>query len=86
MLWSEVKKWAKTQGYEVTKQKDDSINGHSYYWTKIDDPQTTGVSLSVSKLARDLYNLITDNKWIEHQAEYKLNMEISKFEISDYGT
>jgi len=84
MQWSMVKKWAKEQGYETIKEKDDSVNGHSYYWSKIDDPQVSGVSLSVSKLARDLYNSITDNKWVDHQTEYQKNKEIAKFNVSDY--
>lgn len=76
MLWSEVKKWAKERGYETLKEKDDSINGASYYWAKLDDPQASGVSLSVSKLARDIYNHITDNKWTEHQKVYQENLQI----------
>jgi hypothetical protein len=84
MLWSEIKKWAKEQGYETIKQKDESVNGHSYYWTNINNPEVTGVSLSVSKLARDIYNSITDNQWIEHQTIYKTNKEIEKFNVSDY--
>jgi len=84
MLWSMVKKWAKEQGYETIKEKDDSVNGHSYYWSKIDDPQVSGVSLSVSKLAKDVYNSITDNKWVDHQVEYQKNKEIAKFDVSDY--
>jgi hypothetical protein len=84
MLWSEVKKWAKEQGYEAIKQKDESVNGHSYYWANINNPEVTGVSLSVSKLARDIYNSITDNVWLDHQTEFQKNKEISKFNVSDY--
>ena len=57
-------------GYSIIKDKDDSINGASYYWAKNDDPTATGVSLSVSKVARDIYNHMTDNKWIDHQHNY----------------
>lgn len=84
MLWSEIKRWAKEQGYETVKQKDDSINGHSYYWSKVDDPKTSGVSLSVSKLARDIYNSITNNKWIEHQTKFQDSKETAKFNVSNY--
>lgn len=73
MLWTEVKKWAKTHGYEVLKdkgyeEKDEKVQ---YYWSKTDDPQASGVSPSVSKLARDIYNHITNNKWIDYQKEQK---------------
>lgn len=84
MTITEIKKWAKQHGYEVIKEKDNTINGHSYYWSHIDNPQATGVSLSVSKLARDIFNSITDNCWVDHQENYQKNKEIAKFNISDY--
>lgn len=84
MLWSEVKRWAKDRGFDTLKEKDDSINGHSYYWMKSDDHSISGVSLSVSKLARDIYNTITDNKWVEHQKKYQEKKEIPNAELSDY--
>lgn len=74
MLWSEIKKWAKDKGYETIKDKEDG----KYYWLKIDDPnnmQTSGVANSVSKLAKAIYNNLSDNKWIEYQNQYKLSME-----------
>jgi hypothetical protein len=67
---TEVKSWAKTWGYSIIKEKDDSINGASYYWCKNDDPSVTGVSLSVSKVATAIYNHMTKNKWVEHQQQY----------------
>lgn len=84
MLWTEVRKWAKEQGFDVVKEKDDSINGASYYWAKASDHQISGVSLSVSKLARDIYNSITDSKWIEHQNQFQEKKEIAKASLSDY--
>lgn len=69
---TEVKSWAKKWGYSIIKEKDDSINGASYYWCKDNDPSATGVSLSVSKVATDIFNHLTDNKWLDHQKEYKL--------------
>ena len=73
MLWSEVKKWAKTHGYETLKDKGDEEKDEptQYYWSKIDDPNSSGVSPSVSKLARDIYNHITSDVWLDHQKEYK---------------
>ena len=70
MKITEIKSWAKTWGYSIIKEKDDSENGASYYWAKDDDPSATGVSLSVSKVARDIFNHMTDNKWVEHQQNY----------------
>lgn len=82
MLWKEVKSWAKLNGYETLKDKDDN----QYYWAKLDsnDVDASGVAKSVSKLARAIYNHITNNQWIEHQEQYKENLETKKANISDY--
>lgn len=84
MLWTEIRKWAKDRGFDIVKEKDDTVNGHSYYWMKSDNHSISGVSLSVSKLARDIYNTITDNKWVEHQNEYKDKQELKKATLTDY--
>lgn len=67
---TEVKRWAKDKGYSILKEKDDSINGASYYWMKNDNPEISGVELSVSKVAKAIFNNLTDNKWLEHQQNY----------------
>ena len=81
---TEIKSWAKTCGYSIIKEKDGSLNGASYYWCKNDDPNATGVALSVSKVATAIYNHMTDNKWIEHQKQYQENLEVKKINTSDY--
>lgn len=86
MLWSEIKRWARDKGYDVLKEKDDSINGATYYWAKIDDVNASGIAPSVSKLATAIYNHMTDNKWVEYQQEYQKNKEIKKFTVNDYGS
>jgi hypothetical protein len=84
MLWTEVRKWAKDRGFDTVKEKDDSINGHSYYWMKSDNHSVSGISPSVSKLARDIYNSITDNRWVEHQTKFQEQKETKKFTVTDY--
>jgi len=85
-MWAEVRKWAKEQGFSVRKEKDNSINGATYYWSKIDDDSINGKSQSVSKLAIDLYNHITNNKWIDHQENFKEIESLTAFnKISYYG-
>jgi hypothetical protein len=69
---TEIKTWAKQWGYSIIKEKDESINGASYYWSKNNDPNVTGVELSVSKVARAIFNHLTENKWIEHQQKHIL--------------
>jgi|688.fasta_scaffold263777_4 hypothetical protein len=83
MLWKEVKSWAKNNGYETLKDKEDN----QYYWAKLDskEPDASGVAKSVSKLALAIYNHITDNKWVEHQQKYISNLEIKKVDTSDYS-
>lgn len=81
---TEIKSWAKTKGYSIIKEKDDSINGASYYWCKNDDPNVTGVALSVSKVATAIYNHMTENKWLEYQNQYDNNREDAQISISDY--
>jgi hypothetical protein len=78
MLWSEIKKWAKQQGYETVKEKGDEEKGESvqYYWSKTDDSNRSGVAKSVSKLAKAIYNDITNNAWLEHQQSYLSNLNV----------
>jgi hypothetical protein len=82
MLWKEVKSWAKSKGYESLKDKEDN----QYYWAKLDsnEPDASGVARSVSKLAAAIYNHMTENKWLDHQKEYRDNLEIKKADVSDY--
>jgi len=70
---TEVRGWAKERGYSIIKQKDNSINGASYYWCKDSDVNVTGVAQSVSKVATAIYNHITNYKWVEYQQQYKIN-------------
>jgi len=67
MLWSEVKRWAKSNGYESSKDED------CYSWYKSNDPSINGVEKSVSRLAKTIYNKISGDIWVEYQEEYKLN-------------
>lgn len=82
MLWTEIRSWAKSKGYDTIKDKEDN----QYYWAKIDstNPEDSGVAKSVSKLAFAIYNHMTDNKWVEYQKEYKEKLEVKKFSLNDY--
>ena len=71
MKFTDVRKWAKEQGFSVRKEEDNSINGASYYWANLENPNINGVSLSVSKLARDIFNHINSNKYVDHQIKYQ---------------
>lgn len=82
MQWNLIKSWAKSHGYDTFREKssnDSEDNTYDYYWGNIDDPSATGLATSVSKLATQIYNHITDYKWVEYQQEFekeKKNKEI----------
>jgi len=87
MLWTQVRSWAKDKGYTTfrEKNKNSEDNSYDYYWAD-NDPTATGLSISVSKLAKDIYNHMTDNKFVMYQAAYELNKEDPTFSLSDYGS
>lgn len=85
MLWSEVKKWAKENGYESFREKiPDTEKSYEYYWSKIDDVQCSGIATSVSKMALQIYNDLTSNQWVNHQHSYQANITINS--VSNYGS
>jgi hypothetical protein len=65
MTWKEIKSWAKSRGYNASKNED------SYSWHKSEDETICGHAKSVSKLAFAIYNHMTNNKWVEYQERYK---------------
>ena len=89
MKWSLIKSWAKDHGYTSFREKTDSIenpNKQDYYWGKTDDPAVTGYAISVSKLATDIYNHMTDDRFVEHQERYrqqKANEDINREGLSE---
>ena len=72
MKWSEIKKWAKDKGYNVSRDKVENTDEYTYEytWTK-DDESAGGLATSVKGLATDIFNHITDNKHLEYQLQYK---------------
>ena len=87
MNWTNIKRWAKDKGYTCVREKttdESNPNEYDYYWAANNDIDATGVSISVSKLATDIYNHITDNKHLEHQRTDKREMENDQIQ-SNYG-
>jgi len=79
MLWKEVKSWAKNYGYDSLREKsqiEDNPNPYDYYWSKQDNPEVTGVAFSVSTLAADIFNHMTNNQWLDHQQQYQKDLEL----------
>lgn len=64
MTWKEIKSWASDIGYECKKAQE------GYSWKHIESNYCS-TSKSVSKLARDVFNHMTENKWIEYQHSYE---------------
>ena len=83
MIISEIKKWAKTKGYEVIKDREDGL----YYWAKLDaGPDASGVAKSVSKVATAIFNHMTDDKWVEHQIKFQKEKADIKLSVTNYGS
>ena len=64
MLVGEIKKWAKSLGYEVKNSKE-----LVYIWRK-EGQETFNSSEDLNTLAKDIFNHHTNGKWLEHQANY----------------
>tara|TARA_B000000557_G_scaffold34865_1_gene25347 strand:- start:462 stop:746 length:285 start_codon:yes stop_codon:yes gene_type:complete len=74
MKWSLIKKWAKEKGYSCVREKTTNSanpNEYDYYWTSDNDVAVSGIAFSVSSLATDVYNHITNNKHLEYQQKAK---------------
>lgn len=66
MTWKEIRSWAKSNGYDCKKLDE------GYSWQK---DANTNYSKSVSTLAKDIFNHMTDNKFVEYQNWYKENAQ-----------
>ncbi len=66
MNWTNIKRWAKDQGYTTSRVKleDNSESTYEYSWDK-------GKAYSVRELATNIFNDLTDNKHLAHQLQYK---------------
>jgi len=64
--WTNIKRWAKDQGYTTSREKleDNADYTYEYTWDK-------GKAYSVRDLAKDIFNDLTSGKHIEHQNSYK---------------
>jgi hypothetical protein len=72
MNFTLLKQWARSHGYDVLKEK----GTERCLWTVNDDPAITGMADTLRDTATQIYNHITDNKWVEYQEEYKRTKEI----------
>lgn len=69
MLWKEIKTWATSHGYKVDRTKvDKEDNSYNYVWEK---GVNSGVASSTFDLAKDIYNHITNDLYIDHQTQFK---------------
>lgn len=89
MQWSIIKSWAKEKGYETFREKTtEKTNQYDYYWGSINDPSVSGMTTSVSKLATNIFNHMTNNQYCEYQTEYKEKQsktDINHNELSGSG-
>lgn len=57
MMWNEIKKYATSNGLKVKKVDD------TYVWDE-------KIYSSLNELTKDLFNHVTNNKYIENQKSY----------------
>lgn len=58
--WTEIKRWAKQHGLEPKKSGSEfTFDNQSFQ--------------NLDSLVTHLFNKITNNKWVEHQKQYKPN-------------
>lgn len=75
MTFKELKQWATKNGYEVLKEK----GTERCVWTKVDDPKVSGLTITLSECATEIFNHFTDYKWLEYQKEYAQEKESKEF-------
>jgi hypothetical protein len=73
--WTQIKRWAKEQGYTTSRVKieGDAEYTYEYSWNK-------GKAYSVRELATDIYNDLTNNKHLAHQKVYQKEIRWIKSE------
>ena len=66
------KSWAKEKGYVVSRDKSgDENNPYHYEWHLKSDSTISGITNSLSQVATDIFNHLTDNKHVEYQQKVK---------------
>jgi hypothetical protein len=75
MKWSEIKKWAKSKGYEVDRTKKEK-NKYLYNWVELSNPNNKGRAQSTFDLAKDVYNNMTDNRHLAYQKAYNSSSNV----------
>ena len=78
MKFKYLREWAKENGYTV--YKEDSM----VKWFKDSDRSICGQSDLNGNAATDIYNHMTDYKWVEYQKQYKANKVIDKYTFRTY--
>ena len=72
MKWTVIKSWAKDKGYILSREKTGDLNNpYDYEWYLKADSSVEGASNSLSKVATDIFNHLTDNKHVEYQQKVK---------------
>jgi hypothetical protein len=62
--WGEVSKWAKANGFKVSKKDD------MFLWHNLENPDMCGEEECIESMVRAVFNEISGHKWIKHQKEF----------------
>lgn len=77
MMWKEVKTWAASHGYKVERTKiEGTKQSYDYFWEEKSNPNNKDQAESVFDLAKQIYNNITSNLFVEHQKAYNRNIDM----------
>jgi len=78
MNWTNIKSWATSHGYKVDREiVTESPKSYNYYWERL-DPPASGIANRTFNLAKDIYNNITQDKFIEHQLNFTREIKYYK--------
>lgn len=80
MMWKEIKTWATSKGYKVDRKPIDGVEKKYLYSWWYNDIE--GVAYSTNELALNIYNHITDNKFVKHQENYHNNQVVEDINIA----
>ena len=77
MVWSQIKKWAKDQGYKAERTKIEGENKkYIYDWVQVSNPNNKDRAESTFALAKSIYNHMTDYKHVEYQKAYTSELNV----------
>lgn len=64
ITFTEANRWAKSIGYKISKKDE------TFFWVKLQDLKKCGNDKNLSLVVKQIYNDLTDNKFVDHQNKF----------------